>query len=79
VIHHDNVNLESPDVVLYRSDNVGGHNEVEANTFAAELLMPEQLIDECVDTGVNTIDGLAKTFNVSTDAMRYRLINLNYL
>ena len=79
VIHHDNVNLESPDIVLYRSDSVSGHNEVEANAFAAELLMPEQLIDDCIDAGANTIDGLARAFNVSPDAMRYRLINLNYL
>ncbi|TLM62275.1 MAG: ImmA/IrrE family metallo-endopeptidase [Deltaproteobacteria bacterium] len=79
VIHHDNVDLESPNVVLYRSENVRGHSEVEANAFAAELLMPEGLIQECIDSGVNTIEDLANIFNVSQDAMRYRLINLDYL
>lgn len=79
VMHHDNINLELPDVVLYRSDNVTGATEVEANAFAAELLMPEHLISECVESGVESIEGLANAFNVSQDAMRYRLINLDYL
>lgn len=79
VMHHDNVNLELPEVVLYRADNVSSHNEIEANAFAAELLMPESLIAECIESGVNTVDALATTFNVSPDAMRYRLINLDYL
>jgi len=79
VIHHDNFDLESPSVVLYRSEGINSSAEVEANAFAAELLMPEQMIDECIEEGKTSIEGLAKAFNVSIDAMRYRLINLNYL
>jgi len=79
VIHHDNINLESPSVVLYRSENNNGGGEVEANAFAAELLMPEILVDACIESGVSSIDDLADEFDVSPDAMRYRLINLDYI
>jgi Zn-dependent peptidase ImmA (M78 family) len=59
--------------------------EIEANRFAAELLMPEALIVEAVrqrqekrpDYPSNfLIDDLARAFEVSPQAMEYRLTNL---
>jgi Zn-dependent peptidase ImmA (M78 family) len=58
--------------------------EIEANAFAAALLMPASLIDAAVrrelDRGVDTIERLtqllANEFDVSTEAMSWRLINL---
>jgi Zn-dependent peptidase ImmA (M78 family) len=58
--------------------------EIEANAFAASLLMPEQMIRDQLgqlpparrrepDT---TADALAKVFKVSTPALNFRLINL---
>lgn len=55
--------------------------EVEANRFAAALLMPEDMIRDAL---ANTASGspvqlqreLAHLFDVSTEAMGYRLINL---
>jgi len=58
--------------------------EIDANAFAAALLMPEELIQVAVDReqslGVESRDDLIQTlaseFDVSTEAMGYRLINL---
>lgn len=62
--------------------------EIEANTFAASLLMPQKLIAEKFKelkndlffvTDEEIIEALAKDFNVSTTAMTYRLINLRLI
>jgi len=55
--------------------------EMEANRFAAALLMPEDLVISAVDaldsSNPKTLQQeLAKSFDVSTEAMGYRLINL---
>ena len=63
--------------------------EIEANAFAAELLMPQEFIWEKISrklsrrrsspTKDELIDDLARTFNVSPQAMEYRLNNLGIL
>lgn len=78
-LHYDKENLESPTVVMYRGNTPNNYNEVEANAFAAELLMPEELVDRCLQLGINSITELSKIFKVSDDAIRYRLINLHYI
>jgi Zn-dependent peptidase ImmA (M78 family) len=62
--------------------------EIQANTFAAALLMPEEIV---MDYATNTvrlngeitrddlISELARKFDVSSEAMGYRLINLGIL
>jgi Zn-dependent peptidase ImmA (M78 family) len=61
--------------------------EIEANRFAAELLMPRAMVMKSVSAIVKQtapsrdelISKLAREFDVSTDAMGYRLINLGVL
>jgi Zn-dependent peptidase ImmA (M78 family) len=59
--------------------------EIEANASAAQLLMPESLVRGFVREpgGRQPMDRLirdmAKTFDVSVQAMQYRLINLGLL
>lgn len=53
--------------------------EIQANAFAAELLMPEIAINHVVANRTNDIDELARLFNVSVAAMRFRLKNLGWL
>jgi len=63
--------------------------EIEANAFAAELLMPQEFIWEEISrrlsrrrsspTKDELIDDLARTFKVSPQAMEYRLNNLGIL
>lgn len=56
--------------------------EVEANLFAAELLMPESLLTEALGNAPFDIDddatvsALARRFRVSLSAMQFRLGNL---
>ena len=57
------------------SADFGGfsHLEVEANQFAADLLMPPWLIWPAVGRFGKNVDRLAAIFDVSTAAMSYRL------
>lgn len=55
-------------------------NEAAANRFAAELLMPEAAINALIkDKGMSDISALAKAFEVSEVAMKYRLKNLGWV
>jgi Zn-dependent peptidase ImmA (M78 family) len=80
--------VSRPLEVLFR-DGVAGQGtsrvEIDANAFAAALLMPEQLVwarfhrrwQTDVSRRVDdVIDDLADEFDVSAQAMRYRLVNL---
>jgi hypothetical protein len=55
------------------------HREGEANLFAASLLMPEQLLIPAAQACACNIAHLAKNFDVSTAAMKLRLLRLNLL
>ncbi|MBI3805328.1 MAG: ImmA/IrrE family metallo-endopeptidase [Nitrospirae bacterium] len=68
-----------------RSSQAIDIQEIEANKFAAELLMPESLIMAAVQnlpskkpdiSSGQLIEELAKAFQVSSQAMEYRLTNL---
>lgn len=48
------------------------NREIEANWFAAALLMPEELVRECWAENPSVII-LARLFNVSEEAMGYRI------
>lgn len=75
----------------YRASQGDDPTEIEANAFAAELLMPRALVEaslrdrghgsgldaESGDTDV--IRELAREFDVSEQAMTIRLVNLGYL
>ncbi len=57
--------------------------EIEANAFAASLLMPRTFLEQCVEAegGITDIDvfRLATRFEVSEQAMTLRLVKLNYI
>lgn len=67
----------------FSSDSITSQQmEQEANTFAASILMPANLLKQQIEkTGLDLsseddIKRLAKIFDVSSTAMYYRLINL---
>jgi len=68
---------------LYRDAknvNVLDSREVEANNFAAQLLMPDTIIDFLIyEENLTSVAKLARKFNVSEDSMRYRLKNLGLI
>lgn len=60
--------------------------EIQANTFAAQLLMPRSIVARLAadlatagHSHEQLIKALAQSFSVSRDAMTYRLINLGIL
>jgi Zn-dependent peptidase ImmA (M78 family) len=62
--------------------------EIEANTFAATLLMPDEIVLDYATILMRSngeinrddiIANLARTFDVSIEAMGYRLISLGIL
>jgi DNA helicase-2/ATP-dependent DNA helicase PcrA len=53
--------------------------ELEANTFAAELLMPAQMVEQAVARYGPSIADLAEHFAVSRQAIQYRLEKLRLL
>lgn len=78
------VNLRSPKA----TNQASSREEQEANRFAAELLMPEEMIREATANLVGDRElvsdrwlgqRLANLFDVSRQAMEYRLVNLGLL
>lgn len=74
LLHYDR-----PDVVHFRAKNILGPEEREANYFAAELFMPEELLRKCIVVGIDSGPELAERFKVSVEAMGYRLANLGFI
>jgi Zn-dependent peptidase ImmA (M78 family) len=76
-VHVDKVNFRSS--LSSTAENV---EEVEANAFAAALLMPRALVMADLQGQVvnieddRQIDWLSKRYGVSNQAMTYRLINI---
>ncbi|MEI8407032.1 MULTISPECIES: ImmA/IrrE family metallo-endopeptidase [unclassified Kribbella] len=78
-------------VMINKRDDISSQatslEEIEANQFAAELLMPRAILPRFVgqhlETGINSreelISALARDFDVSSDAMGWRLINIGIL
>jgi Zn-dependent peptidase ImmA (M78 family) len=69
-------------------DGTSDKEEVEANTFAAELLMPRAFMEPEIErvlsrshqtTPSQLVDELSRAFRVSQEAMSYRLANLGVL
>ena len=74
--------IKDQNISFNRDDN-WDYKEMEANSFAAQLLMPAKLVEEQVQllidksiTKEDIIDHLAKHFNVSIQATEYRLKKL---
>lgn len=86
-ILHPKANFVDHKVLYFRNGRASqaiDSKEMEANQFAAELLMPatflaKALKGETVDLEDDErVEALAKQFGVSTQALTFRLINLNF-
>lgn len=84
-ILHDHEGIHVDKTIFFRNNDSKEavyRNEIDANKFAAELLMPTHLVEKAaakyskggiVDAGVDLLVELAEKFNVSTTAMAIRL------
>ncbi|WP_083415202.1 ImmA/IrrE family metallo-endopeptidase [Massilia timonae] len=79
------VHIDKSFSVMFRSaasSTAQDVHEIEANTFAAELLMPESLLKTDLLTlkldmeDDEQLSALAERYGVSTQALTYRLLNL---
>jgi Zn-dependent peptidase ImmA (M78 family) len=69
------------------SSGAKDNEEIQANQFAAALLMPTKLLErdswKLVDGGIDDesalVERLSKMYDVSPQAMRFRLLNLALL
>ena len=71
------------DAIVMRRDKASRFGteplEVEANAFAAELLMPLAMVKKFKHVDINDdeeLEAIARTFRVSIAAISYRLINI---
>jgi Zn-dependent peptidase ImmA (M78 family) len=72
VLHRSLIGDGVQDDALYRS-KLSGAIEAEANRFAADLLMPWNLINQEMAAGTSTVEDLAREFGVSKSSMSIRL------
>jgi Zn-dependent peptidase ImmA (M78 family) len=88
VLHEIDIHVDKGYRVVLR-DSVSSQAvdplEIDANRFAAELLMPEKMVRrdaaECLEDVEDEagLQALARKYRVSTQAMAYRLSNLGLL
>lgn len=75
---HRGKNTEFVDATFFRSNDMDSI-EYNANEFASRLLMPEDTLRKLIDEEkIKNIGELASSFNVSSAAMKYRVISLGY-
>jgi hypothetical protein len=85
ILHRDLIGEGLDDDTMYRSTPAGNFyntrirqvHEAQANSFAANFLMPsDKVLEEVAKEVVPTVKGLATKFQVSPSAMRWRLKSL---
>lgn len=77
-ILHRGKNIEFVDTTFFRSDEMDSIEYI-ANEFASRLLMPEDKLRKLIDEDrIKNIGELASRFDVSSAAMKYRVISLGY-
>ena len=74
---HKQLQDEFKDQVFFRSSE-SSKIEWQANEFASNLLIPEQVFRQKINEGVTSIEKLANFFGVSTLALRIRAKKLNF-
>jgi len=88
ILHPDRDHIDRKFPVYFRNEQSSKAEvtaEIEANQFAAELLMPRRIFIPVLGRlsidieDQSLIAGLAKKFDVSPQALTFRLINLGYV
>ncbi|MEV6495321.1 ImmA/IrrE family metallo-endopeptidase [Actinoplanes sp. NPDC051633] len=91
LLHHKPLIVDHS-ILLSKRDDISSlgtdQEEIEANGFAAALLMPDILVRQELERATRQdnslpaqryVVNLARTFKVSSQAMAYRLVNLNLI
>lgn len=75
---HRNSKSRFVDQTFARREGARNSMESEADSFAAQLLMPENDVRLKISQGITDLRDLAATFRVSSLAMRYRVRELGF-
>lgn len=79
LLNEDKIIVDTKEAILFRkSESADDIIEQEANAFAVEILMPKELIERARNTTKNIVE-LCNIFQVSAQAMTYRLKNIGLL
>lgn len=73
VLHRESIGATHTDNYRLRAEGMTNWQETQANQFAADLLMPFDLIDAAIQGGKTSVKELAGLFKVSEIAMSIRL------
>jgi Zn-dependent peptidase ImmA (M78 family) len=73
VLHRDSIGATHKDNYRLRAEGMTNWQETQANQFAADLLMPHDLIAIAMEHGTTNVRDLARLFKVSEIAMSIRL------
>lgn len=73
ILHHSSIGQTHQDNYRLRAEGMTNYQETEANRFAADLLMPRNLISNAIAHGTTSVPALAQLFQVSEIAMSIRL------
>ena len=73
VLHRDRIGNRVEDNYLLRAEGMSNAMEVEANKFAADMLMPWPLLNMHIQAGRSSVSSLAAIFEVSEIAMAIRI------
>lgn len=77
---HRNIMQKFTDVSYFsRTNEKRSKMEIEADQFAANLLMPKEIFIEQIESGNNSISNLSDIFKVSMLAVKFRAKNLGYI
>lgn len=79
ILHRSYIGDGIVEDALLRAEGFTNSLERQANAMAADILMPRGLISDAQDRGIVEIPALASYFNVSRDAMSFRLIGRPYV
>ncbi|MGY0790916.1 ImmA/IrrE family metallo-endopeptidase [Azospirillum argentinense] len=75
-LHRDLIKDEIVDNEMYRAKGISDEYEAQANSMAANILMPAELVRARYRQGDRSYSALARTFNVSEEAVKIRLKQL---
>jgi Zn-dependent peptidase ImmA (M78 family) len=76
VLHRDLIGDGIVDNGLYRDNRIGDERERQANTYAAQILMPRNLVRQAWNEGLTSAAELAAAFRVSAGVAEIRMREL---
>lgn len=74
---HKSENDYFEDEIFFRDENQTSI-EFAANAFAAKLLMPDEILNSAIQSGITSLKELAEKFDLSTLAIKHRILSLGY-